>query len=553
MNIPNAFGFIHYQHCRADCCIASPQESQPKKCISKLSTSVVSKKRLRKSRKKTTTSRIRYDFALLQQVAERDRFDIKTLLDDWKLNRETRISCRCFCGIEFVRNFRAIYEHGGFCSANCAKKAGVYKVHNPCRNCPEDNKISASHPDEKGNPRRLCTACAKTAGVYKVPNACRDCPDDNKLSANYPDEKGNLNILCSTCATKANTHILQNACRDCPEDNKVAASHPDEKGNTRRLCTACAKTAGIYNVQNPCRDCPEDNKVSASHPDENGKKKRLCTSCAMKAGTYTTFHPCRDCPEDNKLSANHPDEKGNSHTLCSTCARRAGTYTLLKPCHNCPEGNKISAHYPDTKGNLNRLCATCAMKAGTYTTLYPCRDCPEDNKSEAHYPDEKGNLNKLCAACAVKAGTHVDTTHRTGASFEACRCFDRLERCLGIKLPHIHYLPGGGYEGREIKNLIPYRRFRPDSFVPDASGMTFGSVYFYHGSCHGYPPDHPLHETKTYTGRWGPDAYKETIDMQKCFIQHGYRVFVIWGYEFTSECERVKYPRNVAEICREFF
>jgi hypothetical protein len=78
------------------------------------------------------------------------------------------------------------------------------------------------------------------------------------------------------------------------------------------------------------------------------------------------------------------------------------------------------------------------------------------------------------SACAVRAGTHVDTGH-TGGSYEACCCFDRLERALGIKLPHIHYIKGGGTEGSEEKGLIPGRQYRPDSYV---SGSLISSCIF---------------------------------------------------------------------------
>jgi hypothetical protein len=314
--------------------------------------------------------------------------------------------------------------------------------------------------------------------------------------------------------------------------------------------TKCKEKVGCKLRQQPCRDCPEDDKKKANYPNEDGKINKLCADCAKKAGTYKLRNPCRDCPKDDKKQAHYPDEDGKTNKLCADCAKKAGTYKVLNPCRDCPKDDKKYAHYPDEDGKTNKLCGDCAKKAGTYKVLNPCRDCPENDKKEAHYPDEDGKI-KLCADCAVRIGTHVDTGY-TGASYEACRCFCRLEKVYDCKLPHIHYLHGGGHEGTEKKGLIPGRNFRPDSFLEDTSGKTAGSVFFYHGQCHGYPPDHPLHKTYTYLGVWGPDAYQQTIEMQDEFLKHNYRVFVIWSYEYVQECERVKCPRNVSEVCREY-
>ncbi len=65
----------------------------------------------------------------------------------------------------------------------------------------------AAYPDEEGNLKRLCSNHAKMVGSHKVLNPCRDCPDDEKLEAHYPDEEGKSNRLCSECAIKAGTHI----------------------------------------------------------------------------------------------------------------------------------------------------------------------------------------------------------------------------------------------------------------------------------------------------------------------------------------------------------
>jgi len=155
---------------------------------------------------------------------------------------------------------------------------------------------------------------------------------------------------------------------------------------------------------------------------------------------------------------------------------------------------------------------------------------------------------------AVKEGTHVDTGF-TGGSYEACRCFDRLSVALGIDLPHIHYLPGGGHEGSEKRGLLPkHPKMTPDSFAPDPTGESRGFVYQYHGNgVHGWPPDHPKHATwlgQNGMTKWGPDAYAETVAKEQLYVAAGYRVFVIWGHEF-KECERKTTPRDIREVVRE--
>ena len=424
-----------------------------------------------------------------------------------------------------------------------------------CRDCPTDNKTHAAYPDERGKLNKLCGPCSRKVGSYTVRNPCRDCPADNKTYASYPDECGNLKKLCGPCSHKAGSHTVRNPCRDCPADNKTEACYPDELGNLNKLCGPCSRKVGSYTVLHPCRDCPADNKTYASYPDECGNLKKLCGPCSRKVGSYTFLYPCRDCPADNKKEANYPDECGNRRKLCGPCSHKVGSYTVLNPCRDCPTDNKMQACYPDEFGNLNKLCGPCSRKAGSHTVLHPCRDCPVDNKTEASYPDECGKLSKLCSQCAITAGTHVDTGANHGASYEACRCFDLLEAVMGIHLPHVHFLKGGGREGREKSGLLAmHPNMRPDAFRPDPSGKCKGFVYQYHGvPPHGWLPSHPKHSTYTpVLGKWGPTAYAETVEKDRRYIAEGYRVFVIWGHEFTEEVERKTNPRDIREVCREF-
>ena len=104
----------------------------------------------------------------------------------------------------------------------------------------------AAYPDEEGNLKRLCSNHAKMVGSHKVLNPCRDCPDDEKLEAAYPDEEGKSNRLCSEHAKMVGSHKVLNPCRDCPDDEKLEAHYPDEEGKSNRLCSECAIKAGTH-------------------------------------------------------------------------------------------------------------------------------------------------------------------------------------------------------------------------------------------------------------------------------------------------------------------
>ena len=104
----------------------------------------------------------------------------------------------------------------------------------------------AAYPDEEGKSNRLCSEHAKLVGSHKVLNPCRDCPDDEKLEAAYPDEEGKSNRLCSEHAKMVGSHKVLNPCRDCPDDEKLEAHYPDEEGKSNRLCSECAIKAGTH-------------------------------------------------------------------------------------------------------------------------------------------------------------------------------------------------------------------------------------------------------------------------------------------------------------------
>ena len=388
------------------------------------------------------------------------------------------------------------------------EKNGMMKVYKNgkwkhcCQYCPK----TANYPDENGNLRRLCAAHAREVGSYEVHNPCQKCPPGKKVQANYPDENGNI-CLCATHATEVGSHEVQNPCQKCPPGKKVQANYPDENGNIC-LCATHATEVGSHKVLNPCQKCPPGKKIQAAYPDENGN---IC--------------------------------------LCATHAREVGSYEVHNPCQKCPPGKKIQAHYPDENGNIC-LCATHARDVGSYEVHNPCQKCPPGKKVQANYPDENGNIC-LCARHAVLAGTHVES--KSGGSVIACKCFDRWERLTGERIGHrIRYIAaigGSRAEGREITGLIPNSKLQPDGYQEETK-----TVWLFHGNYfHGYPPDHPKHETRGIGGKWGPDLYKKIMEDMALYARRGYTVRYVWEHEY-SETTRAKCPvslRNVVHTLKD--
>ena len=389
-------------------------------------------------------------------------------------------------------------------------------------------------------------------GIMKVykngkwKRCCQYCPN----TPNYLDENGNPKRLCAEHAREVGSHKVRRPCQKCPPDKKLEARYPDENGNLNRLCATHAREVGSHKVHRPCQKCPPGKKLAAAYPDENGNLNRLCATHAREVGSYEVQKPCQKCPPGKKLAAAYPDENGNLNRLCATHAREVGSHKVRNPCQKCPPGKKLEAHYPDENGNL-RLCATHAREVGSHKVRNPCQKCPPGKKLEAHYPDENENLNRLCARHAVLAGTHVES--KSGASVIACKCFDRWERLTGERIGHrVRYIAaigGSRAEGREITGLIPNSKIQPDGYQEETK-----TVWLYHGNYfHGYPPDHPKHETRGIGGKWGPDLYKKTMEDMALYARHGYTVRYIWEHEY-SETTRAKCPvslRNVVHTLKD--
>ena len=162
-----------------------------------------------------------------------------------------------------------------------------------------------------------------------------------------------------------------------------------------------------------------------------------------------------------------------------------------------------------------RRCAPHALPGMLNVLAYRCgtEGCDEP----AHYKDPDGS-SRFCGGCALDRGLRCTFA---GASFAACGFFDAWERLTGDVLPHVHFSrPGTPTTGAEATGLVPGRRLLPDAYVAEQI-----EVCFFHGDYyHGYPPQHPKHETHVVGGLGGPDWYHATMDATRLFGEHGYSV-----------------------------
>jgi len=339
--------------------------------------------------------------------------------------------------------------------------------------------------------------------------------------ANYKDKSGATNQLCGEHSKSAGTWT--------PQKQSQCVNHPTIQGNYKDAdgkpaCAECAHAAGTWTPSRPCVNHPT---TEGNYKDADGKP--ACAECAHAAGTWT--------PQKQSQCVNHPTTQGNykdadGKPACAECAHAAGTWTPCKPCVNHPT---TQGHYKDADGKL--ACAECAHAAGTWTPQTPCVNHPT---TQGSYKDADGK--PACAGCAIKAGTLFASV--SGASKVACECFDRLERQIGYKLPHVHYTSNGTV-GKEATGLIPGSKARPDSYVPERN-----EVWLFHGNYyHGYPPGHEKHESICNNCKTSPELYEATVLQMQMYKEHGYTVNYIWEHEYIKTTTK-KCPVPIQSVIR---
>ena len=253
--------------------------------------------------------------------------------------------------------------------------------------------------------------------------------------------------------------------------------------------------------------------------------EELCVSVDGTLKSY--FPPMPKSTKDRKHGQVYLDKNGKKRKVSGKkqylCCQRA----------NCT-----------TNASYGQFCGPCAKKEGTHERRHPCEMC---GGSEAGYKNKEGK-KRLCGDCAIAEGTHFASVQ--GASRVACECFDRLEKQLGYKLPHMHYCwdQDGKQKivGNEKTGLIHGSRARPDSYVPEKN-----EVWLFHGNYyHGYPPGHPKHHATCSNDRPSDELYKATMAQMALYKKCGYSVKCIWEHEYNLTTGKV--PKQLMGVVRSY-
>ena len=161
-----------------------------------------------------------------------------------------------------------------------------------------------------------------------------------------------------------------------------------------------------------------------------------------------------------------------------------------------------------------------------------CVECMKINKDAAmkfNWRDPICNKHKLCTTHAVQRGL-ISPLGRSPGSLAACRCFDEIERIMGIKINHIHYSSDDrSFSGKEVAGLIPGRRFAPDGIDHEYSNQLFE---FLGTPWHGFPD--PNHAGQSHTGKEYWQLHAQTMARINLFADHGFLVHYVWQSEWDN-------------------
>lgn len=186
-------------------------------------------------------------------------------------------------------------------------------------------------------------------------------------------------------------------------------------------------------------------------------------------------------------------------------------------------GGDLTRHVRRHRQELRYGCPHCPKRflrkyhmqrhVDTHTnTLRPedmCRNKCGRRHSRHVYPH--------CTPCARELGVKRGRGIREVASLEACRCFDYLNRALGLDIVHIHFDAEDRtlVSGHEREDYIPGLKVRAD----------------------GYERQCPTHVWEFLGRRWhgepGTEKHAETMARLELFADHGYVVHYIWSDEWA--------------------
>lgn len=212
-----------------------------------------------------------------------------------------------------------------------------------------------------------------------------------------------------------------------------------------------------------------------------------------------------------------------------TLARHTSTIHDKKNMYVCTEGGKcawgfVSAH----KENLAKHKKEVHYKVKRQLSLSRC--CALCWNTLHMRVAEARGAPGLCVKHAQERGVKVHTKRPAG-SLAACRCWDTLNRVLGLNLQHIHFGSNGSVHGSEMEELIPGTKFKPDAMNPEYPMEIWE---FLGNPWHGYPPGHWNYHGMSHIHVSHAELYQQTMTRFYAFRDHGFTVHYIWEHEWRN-------------------
>lgn len=250
-----------------------------------------------------------------------------------------------------------------------------------------------------------------------------------------------------------------------------------------------------------------------------GKGQMQVFSCEQCQNVYLT----------EKIFRSHVRTHSKDHDIkCTDC----GQAFMLR--------GDLTRHLRRHKGELPYACPICPKRfvrkyhltrhIDKHTnTLRPedlCRNKCGKRHSRHVYP--------FCTPCATTLGVKRGRRIREVASVEACRCFDYLNRMLGLDIVHIHFDPRDRtlVSGHERDDYIPGLKVRAD----------------------GYERQCPTHVWEFLGRRWhgepGTEKHAETMARLELFADHGYVVHYVWSDDWARAKTLAARVRQVRTLSR---
>ena len=400
-------------------------------------------------------------------------------------------------------------------------------------------------------------ACMST-DCKKIPSY--GMPDDD--SATYcaehkkPDMEDIKNKRCLDPECKTRPHY------GMPDDD--SATYCEKHKNPGMEDIVSKRCLDPECKRQPCYGMPDDDTATYCEkhkkPDMEDIKNKRCLDPECKT------RPCFGMSDDDSATYCGEHKKPGMEDIRSK--RCLDPECKTRPCYGMPDDDTatycVEHKKPGMEDIKNKRCLDQECKKG------PCYGMSDDDSAtycakhkkpgmeditnkrcldpecdiRASFPDKKGNKRMLCGQHAYMAGT-AKRPH-PGCSIEACECFDRLEKELGIKIQHKHFKFGKDIPtGTEYK--IPGTNYHVDGY-----DVATGDMYEYHGNAfHGYPPDHVKFDgCSSKTNKSNASMYNSTMDrMQLITANTGHRMFYVWGHEFIPR--RRKLFDSIQKILHE--